>query len=686
MSYRHPRFYKEDYTGFSKGMESAFETAFTNVTDYFDKKIEDRKAYEADLHAQGEKMREQLTAAKEAGATFQKSIEDQVQSFLKEGLSAEGLDKPGFLAQNIKENRKSKLDLDAANANFNEKIAAANNVIDRALVQSLEIDEDYDHGSGSYLEYASVVKALQSNFKEGGSMDFKYKGEGSNEFDFGVTINNPRWREGDPEEEKTITYSAEQIQALIGENDPAARAQIEENIDTSLTTLKNTAESDLDKRHASGMAGGKDGLLYSGEKSVALTVQNFMKEMRQQDENNPDDPSLIDDIFNNKVKFNDKIRLEELQRANGGGVLATLAKDGESSDKLAMLLDLPHNEISYSKKLLKEMGITDPDQVKKALNTLEEAKNNMVERYLNNEVMGMGITSKYIQPKAPTPPKDVSTKKTKIDQYAPEQAEATYETGNEVMGAVAAANEVLGVMQGQGGEASIRQTLEQDPNVQFNFTELSESLEGRVFNIDGSKVTAKSFDITRDGTIKFDFDKDSATVDVIGTEEMYEAGEITEDQIGVTVAKAKQDFQKDSAEYNIYNPEDMRNFYKAMSPEAGSSGEYARQFATIDYDENATANFINDQNFLSKAGDEKFDEWIKWVDTRNKRVRDANGNLVIDNFGKRQLINRFLAEGDGFEEMIKPESPTFNKQIYDYYKKNKTAFDNALMTELGYGK
>ena len=37
---------------------------------------------------------------------------------LKEGLSAEGLDKPGFLAQNIKENRKSKLDLDFANANF----------------------------------------------------------------------------------------------------------------------------------------------------------------------------------------------------------------------------------------------------------------------------------------------------------------------------------------------------------------------------------------------------------------------------------------------------------------------------------------------------------------------------------------------------------------------------------------
>ena len=303
-------------------------------------------------------------------------------------------------------------------------------------------------------------QALQGNFKEGGSMDFGY--EGKNKFKFGVTINNPRWREGDPEDEKTITYSAQEIQSLIGENDPEARAQIEENITTSLTTLKNTAEADLDKRFAGGMATGKAGSMYSGEKSVESTVQNFMTEMRQQDENNPDDPSLIDDIFNNKVKFNDKIRLEELQRANGGGALATLAKDGESADKLAMLLDLPHNEISYSKKLLKEMGITDPDQVKNALNTLEEAKNNMVERYLKNEVMGMGITSKYIQPKEPKSTSRGGGKTPKIDQYAPEQAEATYGVGNEVMGAVDAANEVLGVMQGQGGEASIRQTLEQD--------------------------------------------------------------------------------------------------------------------------------------------------------------------------------------------------------------------------------
>jgi len=409
MSYRHPRFYREDYTGFNRGAQAGFTQAYTEVTAYFDKKIEDRKAYEADLHTQADKMREQLTAAKEAGATFQKSIEDQVQLFLKEGLSAEGTDKPGFFAQNIKENRKSKLDLDAANANFNEKIAAANNLIDRTFVQSLEIDEDFDHGSGSYLEYASVVKALQSNFKEGGSMDFNYKGKGSNEFDFGVTINNPRWREGDPEEEKTITYTAEQVQALIGENDPEARKQIEENINASLTTLSNTAKADLEKRNAygqsvKGTAGNTEGKAYYGETSVRSTVSTFMSEMRQQDENNPDDPSLIDDIFNNKVKFNDKIRIEELERA-GGSSLVALTKDengnvdGDKAEKLAQLLDMPHNEISMSKKILTELGVTDQGE---AMKLLEAAKNNMVERYLVNEVMGMGIASKFVPPTTPT--------------------------------------------------------------------------------------------------------------------------------------------------------------------------------------------------------------------------------------------------------------------------------------------
>ena len=615
MSYRHPRFYREDYTGFSKGMTSAFETAFTNVTDYFDKKIEDRKAYEADLHAQGEKMREQLTAAKEAGATFQKSIEDQVQAFLKEGLSAEGLDKPGFLAQNIKENRKSKLDLDFANANFNAEISAANNLTDRAFVQSLEIDEDFDHGSGSYLEYASVVKALQGNFKEGGSMDFGY--EGKNKFKFGVTINNPRWREGDPEDEKTITYSAQEIQSLIGENDPEARAQIEENISTSLTTLKNTAKADLDKRYAGGMASGKDGVMYSGEKSIEGTVQNFMTEMRQQDENNPDDPSLIDDIFNNKVKFNDKIRLEELQRAGGGSALATLAKDGESSDKLAMLLDLPHNEISYSKKLLKEMGITDPDQVKNALNTLEEAKNNMVERYLKNEVIGMGITSKYIQPKAPPPPPSGGTRYNANDEYTIMQGKKTAEVSKNTVKAIStfgADIPAIGIRIENGERVytnpAAGELVSQDTENNF----VDEFLNAE-FTFGGSKKNASGFEMGRDGRVVLTFDGPIKQRDVIGTREMYEAGEIKKSQIGKKVDSEDYKSQDSTLEYNVYEPESMRNFFDATSTEAGGTGDYARSFKSTGYNVQMVRNFTSPTG-LESLNNPKMGEWLAFVDEK----------------------------------------------------------------------
>ena len=75
MSYRHPRFYREDFTGFNRGFQSAFQQQFDNVTDYFDKKIEARKEYEADLHAQADKMREEAEAAGTIGAEFQKELE-----------------------------------------------------------------------------------------------------------------------------------------------------------------------------------------------------------------------------------------------------------------------------------------------------------------------------------------------------------------------------------------------------------------------------------------------------------------------------------------------------------------------------------------------------------------------------------------------------------------------------------
>ena len=422
MSYRHPRFYREDFTGFNNAMQKSFGEQFKNVTDYFDKKIEARKEYEADLHAQADKMREEAEAAGNIGAEFQQQLETKIQDFLKEGLKMEATGKKGgigLFGTNIKEFKKSQLDLDKANANFNAQITAANGITDRAFIQDLQIDEDYDHGSGSYLEYATVIKSLKSNFREGGSIAFDYKGD--NDFSMGVTINNPRFDpelpEG-PDNKKMRTYSAQEIQRLIGENDPEARKQIEENIKAAEESLLNQAKSDLEKRNAYGQSvkgteGNMEGKAYYGETDVERRVNQFVTELQQQDENNPDDGSVIDDIFNNKVKFNDNIRLEELNKvtvidengntvkAPGTAILMEKIIDTELADELAMLLDLPKNDISYQKKILTKMGITDPEDIKKVRSSLDEAKNNMVKRYLKNSVVGAGIGSKFVSPTQP---------------------------------------------------------------------------------------------------------------------------------------------------------------------------------------------------------------------------------------------------------------------------------------------
>lgn len=412
MSYRHPRFYREDFTGFNNAMQKSFGEQFKNVTDYFDKKIEVRKQYEKDLHAQADKMREEAEAAGNIGADFQKELEENIQNFLKEGLKMEATGKKGgigLFGGNVTEYKKDKLDLEKANANFNAQITAANGITNRAFIEDLEIDEDYDHGSGSYLEYATVIKGLKSNFKQGGNINFKYKGD--NDFGMGVTVNNPRFDPELPESDdnkKEITYSAQEIQRLIGENDPEARKQIEENIKSAEETLLNQAKSDLEKRNAYGQSvkgteGNTDGTAYYGETDVKRRVETFVTELQQQDENNPDDGSVIDDIYNNKIKFNDKIRLEELQNVGGDGVnlLLNKVKDPKLADELAMLLDLPKNDISYQKKILSKMGITDPEEVKSAMSSLDEAKNNMVKRYLTNQVVGAGIGSKFVSPTVP---------------------------------------------------------------------------------------------------------------------------------------------------------------------------------------------------------------------------------------------------------------------------------------------
>ena len=440
MSYRHPKFFKEDHGAFMRNFESSFEKSYNGAMEHFDQKIADRKEYTDDLMAQADAMRKEGESMENFSAEAQTNLESEIQKFLKEGLKvedAEGRDvndedfKGGFFGQSINESgKKNQLQIDEANASFNAEIGAINKFSDRTFVEGLDLQDDYDLGSASYVEYASIVKGLKNNFAAGGKMDFKY--DSKNKFKAGIEIPNPEFVpptikvEGkapipNPDYYAGVndgvkemkTYSASEMQRIISENDPEARKAFEERYNTAQATLEGQAKARLDQVYAQGNAYKTDGkgAAYLGKTAVANVVKNYMAELQRTDENNPDADSHIDDIFNNKIKFNDKVRLEVLESTGGTDLMNMANQSAANADNVAQLLDLPHNAVSKQKKILEAMwrrsapniqGVnnvgTKEEWMKTQLSSLENARNGMVERYLNNELMGSGITSKYIKP------------------------------------------------------------------------------------------------------------------------------------------------------------------------------------------------------------------------------------------------------------------------------------------------
>ena len=678
MSYRHPRFYKEDYGSFGKAFQKNFDTQFNNVMDYYEQQGAARKEYENDLFAQADKMREDAKAAGATAADLKGKIEDQVQAFLKEGLEVKGLDKPGFLGMNIKETgKKNRLQLDEANASFNANIEAANQITDRAFVSGLQVDDDYDHGSGSYLEYASVVKSLQN---QQGTADFAYSGD--NKFSFGVEIDNPRY---DPElpvndnqyledgktrnpdyNPKKLKYNAEEVQRLIGENDPEARKQIEENINTATDTLLKTAKSDLEAKFAQGNAYGDPtkGKAYLGETAVKEVVGGYMQELQQQDENNPDEGSIIDDIYNNKIKFNDKTRMEIFQGVEGSDFLLNkISKDGsinpELADEMSMLLDLPKNDITYQRRILKKLGVTEPADVKKAMNSINAAKDGMVERYLINEVYGSGITSKYIKPQIPkeSGPSGGSGGYNANDEYTIMQGKKAAEVSiNTVkaIGTFGADIPAVGIRIENGERVytnpAAGELVSQD--TENNFVEEFLNAE---FTFGGSKKNASGFEMGRDGRVVLTFDGPIKQRDVMGTREMYDAGEIRKSQIGKKVDTEDYKSQDSTLEYNVYEPESMRNFFDATSTEAGGTGEYSRGFKSTGYNVQMVRNFTSPVG-LESLNNPKMGEWLAFVDEKG---------------GHKTLIDHAVNNPEIFEQGT--------QHWADFYKKYEDEINAAII-------
>tara|TARA_R100001530_G_scaffold135997_2_gene114818 strand:+ start:3817 stop:5985 length:2169 start_codon:yes stop_codon:yes gene_type:complete len=713
MSYRNPRFYKPvDYTSFNRAFTSAFDTQYKNATNYFDKKIEQRELYEKDLFAQADKMREGFGNMEELSEKVQEQLEQTVQDYVKQGLEVEGLDKPGIFGQKIKQKKYTKLDIDKGIANFNAKAQTLSGISDMILKNDLNPNDELNNGSNSYREINALQQAMTANQS---NISFNHvKGGDGQEFDFSIEIDNPRYRENEPKEipdpnnpgemkpnphfPKKRKFSATELSQLMGENTKEDRVAIDADKDALVDKIVKTSEGRLNERNADGKAypgtrtntdGSVRGVAYHGSTDAEGVVDEMIEELSSKNENNPDETNTLDDIFNNHVNFNDKIRLAEFSEIKGdastgqldSSVITNLLNDPDTADYFAMIMDLPKNEIGEQQYLLKKMGITDA-QMKGALLTVDAAKDRLTRRYLINEAEARGLESKYIEPeKVPasgtgsgsgggsgdTPPE--------IDTYSPQQAGEAFTSINAVQQSM---SDISGLMDkvGLGKDPSkipgeykgglLGFALENqnmlDPGTLNQIKELRESFTGSTLKYGGTSVAISDFEIDSKGNMKFGFEKGSATEDV------YENGVKT----GV---KEKIDFEKLTDSFNIYDPEDMRNFYSAISPEAGTSSKYTREFASEGFDRNMTQQFINDPNGIDKLADPKYEKWLKFIDERAEMTKDTLGNTVKGApYGKLQLMNLILQNESYWTDT--PGNTTYSPQIAGWVANNQDFIDD----------
>lgn len=704
MSYKNPRFYTQDYSAFNRAYQGAFEKSWKSATDYFDEQIEEREVYEKDLFAEAEKMREGFKNMEDLSEEVQKQLEQTVQDYVKQGLEVEGLDRPGIFGQKIEQKKYTKLDIDKGISNFNIEAGTLSKVSEMILTNGLDPDAELNNGTNSYREINALQKAMIAN-----KANIKFGHGGDQEFDFSMTIDNVRYRPDEPETipdpenppdgvkenphfAKTKTYTATDLNILLGENTKEDREAIDKDRDALVSQIVETSKGRLNQRNADGNAYpgtrvGKDGSV-KGAAFHQITdavgvVDEIIEEISSKNENNPNEGNVLDDIHNNHLNFNDKINLAEFNEVRGDAVtgqldskiISDLITDPETADTFAMIMDLPKNEIGEQQYLLKKLGVTDA-QMKGALLTVNAGKDRLVRRYLINEVEASGLDSKYIKPEDA---KATGTGRTgsgtgttdTLDTYAPQQATETFVSINAVeksMDDITALMDKVEIGEFEGGLLAFaleHQDLVSDQGMKEEITNLRESFTGSTLKYGGTSVAIQDFDIDRKGNMNFVFEKGSATEDVV--KDGKKTGE-----------KHKVHFTKETDTFNIYIPEDMRNFYSAISPEAGSSGVYAREFASEAFDRNMTQRFIDDPNGISKLADPKYAQWLTFIDERTALTKDKLGNTVKGlQYGKRALMNLILQNESYWKEA--PGNVLYSPQIAGWKEKNQDFIDAVLI-------
>ena len=430
MSYRNPRFFKEDYTLINRSFQAAFGAAYKGAQDYYDNIEKEQEEYESNVQVRSDLMKQDIANLEGLAIDTKNTILKTINQFYSDATRVDtgGKKGLGFLAKNLDQERRSDIDLDEAAQNFSAAAQPLNILF--ANLETIDEKGGLNKSSDTYLEYAAVIRAARNGFK--GNIEnpnqFTFSNDGNN-FDMNIRIENPKWRPGDPEDKKYIDVNSKLLATYIGNNNPEDLKRYKTAYSGEggvLDSIKGDFETRANETFAEGMVPpvDTDGFAITPEKFLRSSVDEYVNVVTQSAKNSPGGESMITDIFNNSVDFGTPKRFSMLTEASADNdllkALVDLA-DGDTAENgifekreiIADLLETKHNDTSLNTQLLNRLGIKD---VKGTIAAINELKDDMVAEKIYNDLYGQSLTSKYRQADKEPEPEIIDPPKTTKDE------------------------------------------------------------------------------------------------------------------------------------------------------------------------------------------------------------------------------------------------------------------------------
>ena len=434
MSYRNPRFFKEDYTLINRSFQAAFGAAYKGAQDYYDNIEKEQEEYESNVQVRSDLMKQDIANLEGLAAGTKNTILKTINQFYSDAtrIDTGGKDRLGFLAKNLDQERRSDIDLDEAAQNFSAAAQPLNILF--ANLETIDEKGGLNKSSDTYLEYAAVIRAARNGFK--GNLEnpeqFSFSNDG-NKFNMNIRIENPKWREGDDPSKKYIDVDSKMLATYIGNNNPADLERYKTAYSGEsgvLESIKGDYETRANEMFAEGMvpAEDKDGVLITPEKFLKSSVDEYVNVVTESAKDRPGGESMITDIFNNSVDFGYSKRYSMLTEAGKDNVLlktlvdlaeGDTAENGifEKREIIADLLETKHNDTSLNTQLLNRLNVKD---VKGTIEALNQLKDGMVAEKIYKDLYGQSLTSKYRQ--ADKEPEPEIIEPTKVTQSEKDRA------------------------------------------------------------------------------------------------------------------------------------------------------------------------------------------------------------------------------------------------------------------------